>query len=220
MEEYEDYDDDFEGDEIIAEGAEYSPKSEFNKPKIVDDAVRKCIEARGKEMKEGFWNVLISKNGDPIRTWIADTRLVYIGTVISLKLILTPEIIRSRNKYKDNKLVKTGVKEKIDEFEKEIERVFEKYCYRERKRVNISKVNEEPNFKWLLVKDGNSYIPQIDEDILTEDFVKKKTLPIKGAWNSKVNSYWWDMIKIYDKIFAELNCLVNDLNYFKQGISF
>ena len=209
MEEYEDYDDDFEGDEIIAEGAEYSPKSEFNKPKITDDAVRKCIEARGKEMKEGFFNIQISKDGDPIKTWVPDTRIIYIGTVEALKLILSPEIKRNKN-----------VTDKLKTFEKDIEKAYEKYCYKERTRVNVSKKGEPSNFKWLIVKDGNSYIPQIDEEILTEDVINKKMIPIKGSWNNKVNPYWWSIVKIHDKIFAELNCLINDLNYFKQGIHF
>ena len=57
---------------MVADGyedfeAEYSPKSEFSKPKVVEDATRKCIELRA---KYGFGvqkNLLTVWLGDPDR---------------------------------------------------------------------------------------------------------------------------------------------------------
>ena len=61
-----------ENDEIISEEAEYSAKSEFSKPKIVFNAMQKCIESRAKEMKPGYENTKLTRDGLPIRTWIED----------------------------------------------------------------------------------------------------------------------------------------------------
>ena len=107
----------------MTEGSEYSPKSEFSKPKLVYDAIQRCIEARGKEMKAGYENTKLTRDGLPIITWIPDARQIFIGCVIAVKDILDPEIL-SNNEYK--KL--------IEECDKKIQESEKLYSYKELER--------------------------------------------------------------------------------------
>jgi len=190
-------------DEVISEVAEYSPKSEFSKPRIVERAVTMCIEARGKEMRAGYYNYKIVKGGEPIKIWVEDSRQVFVGRVEALKLLLSPEI---RNDKNVTELIKTYVDK--------IKKVFDKYCYEEYKI--------ERKGRLIYSKTGNKLIPELDDEVIIMNLKINNNRGIieKGAWNLKVNLYWNEKVKIYDEIFAKLNNLVNDLNYFKQSSSF
>ncbi len=192
-----------EEQETISEVAEYSPKSEFSKPRIVERAITMCIESRGKEMKAGYYNYKIVKSGEPIKIWIEDSRQVYIGKVEALKLLLSPEI---RNNSDTKKI--------MESYSEKIELIFNKYCYEE------YKMERKERLIWS--QTGNKIIPELDDEVIVMDLKgnNKKGIIIKGAWNLKVNLYWNSLVKIYDEIFGKLNNLVNDLNYFKQASSF
>lgn len=195
--------DDLEEDEIISEAAEYSPKSEFSKPKIVYTAMEKCITDRGKEMKAGYYNTKLTKEGAPIRQWVEDTRQVFIGSVIAVKTCLSPEI-KLNEPYK--KL--------IEEYEKKKEELKKKYIYKERVQKNEGGI-----VMW--VETNNNFIPEIDAKVIMKDVYNPSTaIEVIGGWNNHTNSYWNDSVEIYDKILATLNDLINKLNYFKMEIRF
>ena len=82
-------------------GAEYSPKSEFSKPKVCEDATRKCIELRAKEMRKGYFNTTFSKEGLPQKTWIEDSRKAYCSSVIALLRLMSPEVAADKDKHKE-----------------------------------------------------------------------------------------------------------------------
>lgn len=183
--------------------AEYSPKSEFSKPKIVYEAMQKCMNSRGDEMKAGYYNTKLTPEGIPIRTWIKDSRQVYIGTVIALRGLLSPEI-KLNPKYKERM---DSSKEKLLEFHN-------KYVYSER-------IRSSKDGRMIWVKTGRKYIPEIDDFVLIQDANRpQQAMESKGAWNSFVNSYWNECVTVYDEIFECLNDLINNLNYFKQAISY
>jgi len=98
----------------------YDPKSPFQKPLLVQEAMRACREARGQEMTKGFWNNKLDKNGNAIRTWIEDQRKIFINRVIALKILLTAEC-EADEKYKDN----------MKEVDNKIQSLFNKYAYTE-----------------------------------------------------------------------------------------
>ena len=43
---------------------------------------------------------------------------------------------------------------------------------------------------------------------------------VEGLWDSSVNAYYDELLEIYDILFSMLNCLIDELNYFKQSMSF
>lgn len=192
-------------EEVVSEGAEYSAKSEFSKPRICERAINLCLDSRGSEMKAGYYNTKIDKNGDAQKVWIPDSRKVFIGKVIGLKCLMNPEIKESKK-----------VKEKIKELDDKIKEVFDKYYYEE---VSLKK-NGLKRLEWI--KTGNKIIPEIDDPvvIVTNPRFPDRASFQKGGWNLKVNSYWNELVVSYDKIFCLLNDLAHELNYFKTGISF
>jgi len=192
-----------ESDEIITEEAEYSTKSEFSKPKIVFNAMQKCIESRAKEMKPGYENTKLTRDGLPIRTWVEDSRLVFIGSVIALKSLLSPEI-KNNSKYS----------EKINDFEKTINEKKETYSYEEMIRNHT-----QGTITWE--KTGRKYIPEIGSVVVLPSAISPGIASeIKGGWDNKTNLYWDMVLQEYDLMFACLNRLINQLNFFKQKISY
>jgi hypothetical protein len=195
-----------EDDDIISEIPEYSPKSEFSKPRVVELAITKCLNARGNEMKEGYFNTKLDKAGNPIKTWVPDSRDVFFGCVMALRSLLSPEIKR------DKKTINA-----ITEFDNECVRLKDIFVYEE-----FIMYSESGTIKYK--KTGNTYIPLIDAKVIIETFeprTKKNVgLEIKGGWNDKVNAYKNELIDVYDYLFSELNDLIDRLNYFKQGVSF
>ena len=198
-EDFDESDDEGEDEEF----AEYSPKSEFSKPAIVQSAVQKCLDARGVELKEGFFNYKTDNSGNTIKTWIPDSRKVYCSTVTALAFLLSPELRKSKT-----------YKPKIQAVETKEEVVFEKYAYTEMK--------EELDGKRIkLVQTNRKYIPEFDSQVIVRDVNKNNVgIKTKGAWNHLVSAYWNEMVELSDEVFAILNELIDDLNYFKQRISF
>lgn len=196
--------DEIRDDVIVEETPEYSPKSEFNKAQIISDCVRKCNELRAKPMTPGHVNTSQSSDGTTKKEETDDTRQAYISAVITLLANLRPEIKRDNNFLKFYK-----------EIEDELERLKRQYEYED--------VTWELNGTgYRIKKTGRRFIPEIDAVLKTETFnASTKTLEIvKGYWNSYVNAYWDSLVDVYDEIFAEIQCLIDRLNYFKPEISF
>lgn len=198
-----DSDKDNEGsNDWMEEGAEYSPKSEFSKPKVTEEAVNRCNTLRAKEMKKGYYNTTISKDGLPLRTWVEDSRKAYCSAVQALKNLLMPEILGDTNFDKG----KT----------KRIGQLYKKYAYHILEPRMI-----EGNVKYF--KTEKFYMPEIDSVVQIRNIYPngtEKLIPIAGHWNVQVNAYWDHMVKLHDELFAELVSVVHRLNYFKQQIRF
>lgn len=183
---------------IIEENPGYNPKSEYSKPNLIMEAMRNCSSKRSNEMIKGYWNTKISKDGLPIKTWISDARKQFISSVMALKGQLDPEIKREPHYKKFFEDIKIKEKE-----------LFFKYSYPEEELVMV-------NQRYIWRKTGNQIMPEIDEIIIMPDN-KNPTVgkPNTGYWNSKVNAYWNKMLELYDGAYAELNCLIDKLDYFK-----
>lgn len=190
-------------EDYIDEEAEYSPKSEFSKPKIVYEAMQKCINARGDEMKAGYYNTKITPEGIPTKTWIKDSRQVYIGTVIALKGLLNPELILNKRHCK-----------RINAHLTELNDLYDQCAYTQKVRETV-----DQRVVWKNTK--TKYIPEIDEDVIVPDTQNSQNaMQMKGGWNPRVNYYWNKSVDIHDGLFACMNDLINHLNYFKQKISY
>ena len=181
----------YDDSEDILEGAEYSSKSDLSKAEKVSSQIERCNENRSKEMKEGYFNY--DKLGN--RITIHDSRKEWVSSVTALKLLLAPEI--SRGKFDD-----------------------ESFITKEKEFIN----------KWgVEIKPGVKVISLLDESLQTEFGLtrkdgsvtgQRKIEMIKGKFNSNFHRYWDDMVKLYDEIYAALNILVDQCNYFKQEVSY
>jgi len=198
-----------EYDEFVGEAPEYSPKSEFSKAQIVQKAMEKCIELRNQEMKPGYYNVKLDKSGFPQKIWIPDARERFIGSVIVLRNLLSPEISRDKT-----------FQDKEKKYKKEMDELFEHYAYEEYSL--IEQKDETGNFINKYKKTGYIIMPEMDDKIVLQvlKFGKYEGKESIGGWNKKVNCYRSELVYIYDEYFALLNNLIDKLNYFKVKSSF
>lgn len=197
-----DGDDEGEDDENLMSG-EYSRKSEYSKARIVERAVTIVLTMRAKEMKEGYWNNVVLKTGDIKKSYVEDSRKIFIGSVESLKCILSPEITNNEH-----------TKKFIEEMEERKKEIFNEYSV---KKIVVSKGE-------IKEIEGKNYIPEIDESfpIYFIDGGTRKIQYVPGLLNYNHRMYWNEMVKEYDLLFGELNNLIGskDVNYFKQRASF
>ncbi len=198
------------------EGAEYSPKSEFSKPKVVEDATRKCFELRAKEMKKGYYNTRFTKEGLPLKVWIEDSRKAYCSAVMALKHLLTPEILADIQNFKDNQKKQKQDQKKLGKGYKHIKlgSLLSQYsCYLYEKKIVKDKIT--------YVRTNKYFMPDMDEAVYVRKIFpdgNEQLERVEGIWNSKVNSYWDSMVKRSDLVFDELMKVIHRLNYFKQSI--
>lgn len=194
---------DLDYDDIDSDAAEYSSKSDFSKAKIIYEAMQKCIEARGKEMKSGYYNNKISNDGSITKIWIEDTRQVFVGTIESLRGLLSPEI---KNDPKYKKVIKKYYDRK--------NKIREHFIYTER-------LPELENGRITLKESKRKFMPEIGSIVIIKD-IRNPSIgqQIRGGWDNQVNAYWDELIVLYDYIFAVLNDLINHMNYFKQQIAY
>ena len=122
---------DEEGDEIIDESPEYSPKSDFSKAMVVKEAVSKCMEARAQEMKAGHWNIKVFPNGVQ-KEYKSDTRKQYVSTVEALRNLMSPEIQRHKTFIPVEKKIR-----------QQMLNIYNLYVYEERKITNMSGIVDD-----------------------------------------------------------------------------
>lgn len=191
---------------VIQETPEYSPKSEFSKPALVSQAVLLCTQFRASEMRDGYYNTKISKEGLPFKIWIPDSREKFFGAVHALLNLLSPEIARDEE-----------AKKNLKEFEKQKEELFNKYIYEELEEYFDNGVLK---FK----KTGRKFMPKPDAKVILPTLQKETKRVIgeehPGGWNNKLNDYKDDLVPLYDKLFQKLSDLIDRCNYFKVGQQF
>lgn len=174
------------------ESAEYSSKSDLSKAEKVANQISLCNENRSKEMREGYFNY--DKLGNKIT--IPDARKEWVSSVIALRLLLRPEILRDE-KFKEKDFI----------------------------------ADEESLIKnWgIEIGKDKKVIPLLDESFphsfkpVRSNGVSMggtKTQMVRGKYNSNFHRYWDDMVKLYDEIYAQLNVLVDQCNYFKQEVAY
>ena len=176
-----------------------SGKVEFSKPLLTMMALKDCREKRAVEMKCGYWNELLDKDKKRVKTWIPDSRKTFMSSIISLKTLLSPEI-KSDEEFEE-------IYKKIKEEEG---KVFGKYCYTKKIVTEENKIRETEE----------KYIPQIGENVIMKSPRNGKYILIKGGWDSHVNNYYDDLVPIYDKLFEELNNLIQRMGYYKKKSQF
>lgn len=192
-------------------GSFTSSKTDFSYPALVMRAINDCIIKRAVEMKEGYFNDKLDKQGNVRREWIPDTRKVFIASVEALKSLFSPEIKKDKefkkvmlsqvkkNKEGAYKLISEGIQEKLNKAKDE-------FSY---ERLEVTKEG------WK--KTGFKYIPQINEEVAIISVMhKNKFMVVKGGWNDKINSYYDALIPIYQELLSELINVVERTGYLKK----
>jgi hypothetical protein len=194
-------DDEVKTDDWISAGADYSPKAEFKIAILAMEAVRNCCIARGKEMKQGFWNNKVDKNGNAVKIWIEDQRKVFINSVIALENLLSAECLAdtSYNKF---------IKGEKDSLNSKLKVLFEKYAYN---------IFEFDNTSGGWKKTNKTFMPQIDAELLVPSPHDARMLVnISGGWDYKVNAYYDELVPLYDELFKELRNVIFRIKDFKK----
>ena len=208
---------DQEYDEQIIDGsAEYSPKSEFSKPKIVFDASERCMQLRAKEMKKGYFNTTVSKEGLPIRVWIEDSRKSYCSAVAALCSLLIPEILEDdafEKKEKEAEEKNEEWKNPITEIKKAIVECFKKYAY------YVLEGKKDKDGKLIFKKTDTYFMPEVDALVNIRKIFpdhSEELIESSGYWNKYIDAYWNEMVVLNDKLFEELIRIIHRTNYFKS----
>lgn len=185
----------------MADG-EYSNKSDFSKAEVVKQQVLRCNEIRSREMKEGYFNY--TAEGQKI--YVADSRKQWVSAVKALRRMLEPEARKNEEFIEKEKQIKEREK-----------KIFDSYSYTPMEQ-NIVNEGEEQRKEWHTLSGAVPYIPERDALITVEE--KGKAVSKPGVWNKYVNMYWNSIVEIYDELFAALNVLIDECNYFKQKVSY
>lgn len=129
---------------------------EFSHSSLVMSAMRKCLDAGAKEMRDGWFNEKVDKNGFRTRTYVEDTRKSFIESVRSLKMIMACDLdkkaIEKIKKYL--RRIKEKEKEYIKEGNEAWERlsVFEKSQYLKSGQRHFSKIISHPMLKKYFIE--------------------------------------------------------------------
>ena len=186
-----------EDDEVVNENfndtGEYSSKSELSKAETVKNQVERCNINRSKEMREGYNNY--DKYGNKIH--IPDARQEFVNSVITLKTILKPEILRNEDVFNE--------KYYIDKEKELVNRWGVFYDDNDNKR--IPRLDEKFIDKKQLIRRG----------ISSGQIVPIET---KGMYNNNFHNYWDDMVFLYTEIYSKLHILIDKCEYFKEQISY
>lgn len=150
-------DDDFEL--LDVEGYSSGGKSGFSYPDLVAFATRKCIDHGTKEMMEGYFNLKTDKLGNTMKIWVPDTRLQFIESVETLKMLLEREY--------DSETTK-----KMNELNLKIERTFNNHYnfYKNEYNLQPAVIKVHLKKKGIFFKEG--VLPQKSEQYT--DYLNEK----------------------------------------------
>ena len=191
---------------IVGESGNYSKKSGFDKGAVVQKQVERCLIARAKDLsKPGYTTWIKDKDGTIKPQEIPDYRKEFIGAIRGLKCILTPEILKDKETLD---LVKT--------FNTKSKDLFDKYAYKE----VTGKKWDSKNSKGVWIYSGKVYMPELGAILPMNkpnepDSVEYLKLP--NVWDNYHNAYYTELIELHDKLFEDLNVLIDINDYFKTG---
>jgi len=188
---------------IIADEGDYTNKSGFDKATMCSEKFRECLKSRSCEMKEGFATLWQNpKSGKVEKIDLPDPRQVYFGNIESLRILLTPEILRNEN-----------AKKKYDAYKTDRKSIMDKYLYEE------LFLDSDGTLK----KTGRKFIPQNGKEVVVGSTMviqtdkSKKIIPRIATWDHYVSLMKDELVQVHDDMFETLSILIDELNYFKTG---
>jgi hypothetical protein len=85
-------------------------EKKFSHQLLIMQAMDAVFKNGAKDLREGFWNTKIDKNGNAIKTYEEDTRKIFVGSIKGLMML-------SHRDYKESKLYKPLIESKIKEID-------------------------------------------------------------------------------------------------------
>jgi len=106
----------------VLEPKDYSTEKEtaYSHSTLVMSALRKVMENRSKEMRDGYWNTKFDKFGNAHKVWIPDSRQEFIESVESLIMI-------QKRDFDGN------INGKLNKIRQKLNKKYEVYCKEEEK---------------------------------------------------------------------------------------
>jgi len=156
----------------------------FSHSEIVMRSVGKCIEAGSKEMREGYYNTKRDRLGNSINIYNMDTRLEFIESIETLKMVLARDY--DEDMEKQLKVLDEG-----------LNKCFNDLCNKEKADWNTLNYIEKEKLK----KDGYRFIEGIIQD---KSFYYNYYLEKKVEVYRKIFSELSKLIKRLDDYQEEL----------------
>ena len=181
--------------------SEYSVKGDFSKATLIQNHLAKCLELRSRDMRPGYTTYV---QGKPVI--IPDSRKEFAGSIEALRNILSPELASKQPQINP-------------QWETWKEKLFKRFAYPERKRKKFI-IETDGVAVWEYT--GKVFLPQKATSIKVSDPQHPNSIQttfMVGAWDDKVDAYWDEMVLGCDELFAELNDLIHELDYFKGASS-
>lgn len=206
--------------ELETDAVSFGKKDQFDKPSLVDAAIRNCLSKRSVDMRPGYRTHIQDKEGNVYVKIIEDSRKSFCGSVETLSNLLLQEI-QSNEEFK--KL--------WQKYKNEKQKLFNTFCYHSKKYKPVPDkegfyVIENGVIKVDVEYTGFKYMPQKGELLPFPRTYKPQGKPyefliekVEGYWDSFVDRYWDSMVDLCDWWFGELNRLISGTlkNYRKSG---
>ena len=119
----------------VIEPKDYSTEKEtvYSHSTLVMSALKKAMDNRSKEMRDGYYNTKFDRVGNAHKVWIPDSRQEFIESVESLRMIQKRDFDSIINK-------------KLNDIRKGLDKKYKMYCEEEEKQWNEIDFNIKKNY--------------------------------------------------------------------------
>lgn len=114
---------DFDNDDVeVIDVENYTPGKvqQFSHQSLIMSSMNKCVEAGCNEMREGYWNNKLDKNGNTLRYYVEDTRKIFVESVDTVEMIMICDFDDEANKS-------------INKLKSDLDKYYQELCDEEKK---------------------------------------------------------------------------------------
>ncbi len=150
----------------IIEPKDYSTEKEtvYSHSTLVMSALRKAMDSRSKEMRDGYYNIKFDRLGNAHRVWIPDSRQEFIESVESLMMIQKRDF-------------DSAINGKLNKIRQSLSKKYEDYCKKEKEHWE--------KLDYLIIKEYNLNGTYFMERLLSERYLPYYKMYVRD----KVDAY-------------------------------
>ena len=150
----------------IIEPKDYSTEKEtvYSHSTLVMSALRKAMDSRSKEMRDGYWNTKFDRLGNAHRVWVPDSRQEFIESVESLIMLQKRDF--------DN-----IINGKLNKIKQSLNKKYDKYCNQEKGHWD--------NLEHPIIKEYNLHGTYFMKGLLSERYLPYYKMYVRD----KVDAY-------------------------------
>lgn len=177
----------------------FNKEEAFSHGQLVMMAMKKCIEAGIKEMRQGYYNEKADKFGNINRIYVPDTRQEFVESVETCLMVMADDLEQDdpEEVEKGEEPEKTIAEKNILAIRSRLQSKYDKYCDKEKK-------------DW-----GNA------DAIVQQSWMKAGIMFREGMLHQNFPyhfEYLMDKVRAYRNIFAELKKITFRRDYYKGEI--